>query len=113
MAVKLGMKVDLCMGMVVSMTLTLLQGHSGSAEEQIQLWIISTTKQTKIKHAAMVGYDKFYFSLKSSVPVILNYGHTSLSLKTYIIIYTESGQSIPAFRASFWCSDERSNFTII
>ena len=40
MAFKLGMKVDLCMGyilMIVLMTLTLIQGHSGSAEEHIQL----------------------------------------------------------------------------
>ena len=36
-----------------------------------------------IKLAATVGHDKFYFSLKSSVPVVLNYGHTSISCKTY------------------------------
>ena len=39
MAFKLGMKIDLCMGyilMVVSMTLTVMQSHSGSADEQIQ-----------------------------------------------------------------------------
>ena len=64
------------------MTLTLMQGHSGSVEEQIQLLIILTTKQTiKIKLAVMVGHNKYYFSLKSSVPVILNYGHTSVSCK--------------------------------
>ena len=41
-------KVDLRMRyilMVVLMTLALMQGHSGSAEEQIKLSIISTTKQ--------------------------------------------------------------------
>ena len=40
MAFKLGMKVDLCMGyilMVVSMTLTLMQGHSGLSEGKTQL----------------------------------------------------------------------------
>ena len=40
MAFKLGMKIDLCMGyilMIVSMTLTLMEGHSGSAEETLQL----------------------------------------------------------------------------
>ena len=40
MAFKLGMKVDLCMGyilMVISITLTLMQGHSGSAEGKICL----------------------------------------------------------------------------
>ena len=31
--------------MLVLMTLTLLQGHSGSAKAKIQCWIISTTKQ--------------------------------------------------------------------
>ena len=48
MAFKLSMKVDLCMGymlMVILVTLTLMQGHSDSAEEQIQLLIILTTKQ--------------------------------------------------------------------
>ena len=72
-----------------------MQGHSGSAEEKIQLWIISTTKQAiKVKLAATIGHNKFYFSLNWSVPVILNYGHTSISCKTYT---TESGQSVPAF----------------
>ena len=50
MAFKLGMKVDLCMGyilMVMSMTLTLIQGHSGSAEGKIQLWIISQNQKQK------------------------------------------------------------------
>ena len=88
MAFKLGLNVDLCMGyllMVVLMTLTLMQGHSDSAEENIKLWIISTTKQAiHIKLAATVGHDNVYFSLKSSVPLILMYGHTSVSCKTYM-----------------------------
>ena len=40
MALKLGMKVDLCMAlilMLLSMTLTLMQGHSGLADETFQL----------------------------------------------------------------------------
>ena len=44
---------------VVSRTLT--RGHSDSAEETIQLWIISTTKRKQamqIKLAATVGSDK-------------------------------------------------------
>ena len=58
--------------MIVSMTLTVMQGDSGSAEEQIQLCMISTTKQAiQIKLAATVGHDKFYMSLKSSVPGVL------------------------------------------
>ena len=62
------------------MALTLMQGQSGSAEEQIQLWIISTTKQAmQNKPDATVGHDLFYVSLKSWVPVVLNYGHTSVS----------------------------------
>ena len=32
----------------------------------------------------MVGHDKFYFSLKLSVPVVLNYCHTSISCKAYV-----------------------------
>ena len=72
--------------MVVLMTLTLMQGHSGSAKENIQLWIISTTKQAiKIKLAAKVGHDKFYFSLNPSVPEVSNYSDTiSVSCKTYV-----------------------------
>ena len=62
------------------MTLTLVQGHSDSAEEHFQLWIISTTKQAiKSKVAATVGHEKLYFNPKSAVAVILNYGHTSIS----------------------------------
>ena len=80
MAFKLGMTVD----MLVSMTLDWMQGHSGLAEETIQRWIISTTKQAiTIKRAAMGGHYKFHFSFKSSVPVVLNYGHTSKSCKIY------------------------------
>ena len=64
MAFKLGMKFDLCMGytfMVVSMTLTLMQGHSGSAGKKNQFWIISTTKQAvHIKLAATVGHDNLW-----------------------------------------------------
>ena len=48
MAFKLGMAVDLCMtymSMLVSMTLTLTQGHTGSAKAKYQRWIISTTMQ--------------------------------------------------------------------
>ena len=43
--------------MLVSMTLTLMQGHSGSAKIKIQCWIISTSKQsTSIKLATTVGH---------------------------------------------------------
>ena len=50
MAFKLGMTVHLCMAcitmlMLVSMILTLVQGHSGLAEDTIQRFIISRTKQ--------------------------------------------------------------------
>ena len=46
---------------VVSMTLNLMQGHSGSVEEEIQVWLISTAKQSlKIKLAATVGHENFY-----------------------------------------------------
>ena len=42
------------------MPMTLMQGHSGLAVEQIQCWIISTNKQAmSIKLAAMVGHDRF------------------------------------------------------
>ena len=93
MAFKLGMKADLCMWyrlVVVLMTLTLMQGNSGSAEEQIQLWIFLTTKQAiKIKIAATVGHDKFFFSLKSSVPV--HSLHSLFSLKL-----------VPGFQFQIW-----------
>ena len=42
------MTVDLCMAymlMLVSMSLTLMQGHSGSTKPKNQCWIILTTKQ--------------------------------------------------------------------
>ena len=56
----LGMNVDLCMAymlMLVSMILTLMQSHSGSAKYKIQCWIISTTKQAIIIiPATMVGH---------------------------------------------------------
>ena len=78
MAFKRGMLVDLRMTymlMLMSITLTLMQGHSGLAEEKIQLWIILTSKQAmSIKLAATAGHSKFYFSLESSVAFILNYG---------------------------------------
>ena len=48
MAFKLGMKVDVCMEyihIVVSMTLILVQGHSGSAKSNNQRCMISVTKQ--------------------------------------------------------------------
>ena len=38
----------------------------------------------QIKLVAAVGHDKFYFNLKPSVPAVLNYGHTSVSCKTYV-----------------------------
>ena len=71
--------------MVVLITLTLMQADSGSSEEQIQLWIILTAKkQYRLKFTPMVGHNHFYFSLKSSVSVVLNYGHMSISCKTYV-----------------------------
>ena len=48
MAFKLGMTVDLCMAYVlilVSMILTLMQGHSGLAKAKNQRWMLSATKQ--------------------------------------------------------------------
>ena len=54
------MTVDLWMPyilMLVSMTLTLMQGHSGSAEAKNQRCMLSATKQTiSIKLATMVGH---------------------------------------------------------
>ena len=61
MAFKHGMTVDFCMAyMLMSITLTLMQGHSGSAKAKNRHWIISTTKQAiSIKLAPMVGL--FFF----------------------------------------------------
>ena len=68
------MRVNECMAyimlMLVSMTLTLTQGHSGSAQENNQRLIILTTKQVmSIELAKTVGH--FYMTL---------------TLKTYIYI---------------------------
>ena len=67
--------------MLVSMTLTLTQGHSGLEEGKCQHRIISTSKQAiSIElSSATVGHDNFYFSLKSSVAFVLNHGHTGIS----------------------------------
>ena len=46
------------------MTLTLMQGHSGSAKKKYQHWIISTTKPAiSIKLATAVGLFFFYMTL--------------------------------------------------
>ena len=50
MASKHSMVVNVCMAnmlMLVSMTLTLMQGHSESEKAQNQRWIISTSKRSK------------------------------------------------------------------
>ena len=102
MTFKLGMTVD----MLVSVTLTLMQGHNGLTEDQIQRWIILTTKQAiSIKLAARprVGHDKFYYSPKSSVAFTLTDGHTSISWKTCAV------WSGPAFQARFQQRDKRRN----
>ena len=64
---------DLCMVyvlMLVSITLTVLQGHSGSAKTKLQCWSISTTKLSTsiIKHATTVAIV-FYmtFTLKTFI----------------------------------------------
>ena len=59
------MTVDLWMPhvlMLALMTLTLMQGHSGSAKEKIQRCMLSAAKQAiSIKLATMVGH--FYMTL--------------------------------------------------
>ena len=46
--------------MLVAMTLTLMQGHNGSAKDKNQRWIISTTKQARsITLATTLGH--FFF----------------------------------------------------
>ena len=111
MAFNRGMTIDLCMAYMlrlVTMNLTLMQGHSGLADDKLQRWIISTTKQAiSIKHAATVGHDIFYFSLKSSVAFVLNYGDTSISYNVIRHTY-----AMPAFQPRFWCRDERCNWSV-
>ena len=62
--------------MLVLMTfITIMQGHSGLAEENSQHWIISTTKQAISIALNLLSYYnaewwviiRLYFSLKSSV----------------------------------------------
>ena len=71
LAFTLGMTVDLCMSyllMLVSMTLTLMQGHSGSAKAKIQYWFILKTKQAKsIKLATTVGHFYVIMTLKTII----------------------------------------------
>ena len=96
MAFKLGMKVDLFMGhilVVVSMLLTLMHGHGSSAEERMQLCIISTTKQAiKIKLAATVGFfvlhDIYFANVYMACHLVLRIpSPVTCSLPTYILSY--------------------------
>ena len=67
MILKLGLTVDLCMTyllMLVTMTLTLMQGHSGLEMANIQCWIISATLAT------MVGL--FCVTLTLTTPIWLD-----------------------------------------
>ena len=58
-----------------------VDARSGKANNQG--WIILLTKQaTSITLATTSGHHKFYFSLKSSVAFVLNYGHMGISCKT-------------------------------
>ena len=51
---------------LVSITLTLIQGHSRLAKTKIQCGIMSTTKQApSIKHATRVGHFLRYLDCKS------------------------------------------------
>ena len=85
--------------MLMLMSMILMQGHSGLADEKnhINVYIF--------KCASMVRHDKFYFRLKSSVPVVLNYGHTSISYKTCL-------RSLRSVSVRSWRPDEGCNFTI-
>ena len=101
------MKVDsdmACMLMLVSMSLTLMQSHRVSAEQKIKSLSISTTKQAisiKLATSTTLGDNKFYFSAKSSVAFILNYGHMNISCKTRTV------WSVPAFWACIRWRDKR------
>ena len=107
------MAIDVCMAyifimlMLVSTTLTLRQTRKRG--------IISTIKQAvSILLAVTVrAKGKFYFSLKSSVLFIVNYGHTKISCKTHVRSLVSAYHSVvPTFRERFWCRDEICNFTI-
>ena len=57
--------------MLVVMTLILMQGHCGSADEKTQRWIISTSKQViRFKLSTMVGY-LFYVALTLTLKTLL------------------------------------------
>ena len=87
MAFKLGVKVDLCMAYILLLILiTMTHGHSGSAEEKNQRWIISTTKQvTSIKLATMVG---LFFGVTLTVTlktfIWLDYLFNLVSVSTFL-----------------------------
>ena len=72
MAFKLGIKVDVCREynafMLVSMILTLMQGHSGSAKAKYERRIISTTKQAiSIRLPTTVGHIFVTLTLKTFI----------------------------------------------
>ena len=66
---------------LVSMTLSLMQGHSSLTKENIKRWIISRSKEAiGITCAVTIGRNVFWFSPKFSVAFIWNYGHTCIVL---------------------------------
>ena len=107
MAFKRGMKVELFMGYIYTL------GHfddldldavARQREKCLVFWIISTTaKQAiKIKLVATVGLDKFYFSFKSLVPIVLKKimvtRASQFSPKTYVrSLVSQCLLSEPAF----------------
>ena len=95
------MAVDLCMAymfMLVSMTLTLMQGHSGLAKAKTQRWIISTSKQAiRIKLARTVSH--FYVTLTLQMFIWFDQLVISLFLMSAYFIAGELGSEHPF---EFW-----------
>ena len=94
MALILCMTVDLYMAYIlISMTLTLMQGHSGLAGEHFQRLIISTTKQA----ISMLGYILFRMALtfKTFISLVMLNQPALTSCVTFAI---KTGTEIPGVR---------------
>ena len=75
MAFTFGMTIDLCMRhvfMLVSITLTLLQDHSGLAEDKNQLYIFSTIKQVIfVKLTTTAGSSRLFFYMTLTLKTLI------------------------------------------
>ena len=85
--------------MLISMTFTLVQGHSGSTKATNQRWIISTTKQAiSIKLVTTVSHFYVTWTLKT---IILWLGHLVMMCRPIHCNVTETSFGVTGY-LSIW-----------